>query len=174
MECARRAVSQKSSRTIRILFQSLFLWNVLVESYLRHKRLRRRMFQSLFLWNVLVEHERNIGPFAVICVSILVFMECARREHPASPHHELYGFQSLFLWNVLVEASPPYGQRPRDEFQSLFLWNVLVEMIVTFPFGTMIRVSILVFMECARRALLQKRAYPEHVSFNPCFYGMCS
>ncbi len=63
-----------------VMFQSLFLWNALVELGDCEATVHDLRFQSLFLWNALVELH---GPYARIhpaTVSILVFMECARRD----------------------------------------------------------------------------------------------
>ncbi len=62
-------------------------------------------------------------------------------------------FQSLFLWNALVETDPRYIGTKLVMFQSLFLWNALVERVPLLYPWIHCRVSILVFMECARRAL---------------------
>ncbi len=155
-------------------FQSLFLWNVLVESPIPRCSSSAVRFQSLFLWNVLVE--RNFV------------------QHISGS----FLFQSLFLWNVLVEIglvkdyfsdsgfNPCFygmcsqraaGGRVRDRaalFQSLFLWNVLVETRSSRRTGRRACVSILVFMECARRVIAWALWSKRWSSFNPCFYGMCS
>ncbi len=42
-------------------------------------------------------------PAPTLTVSILVFMECARRAYYKASFVEDPEFQSLFLWNALVE-----------------------------------------------------------------------
>ena len=70
------------------------------------------------------------------------------------PHDRAGMFQSLFLWNALVEEKPFSGHAGFWMFQSLFLWNALVESQGIRHRDARGEVSILVFMECARRALL--------------------
>ncbi len=77
-------------------------------------------------------------------------MECARRAGFGGEYDQKKKFQSLFLWNALVERSGT--SVPDDEPD----------------------VSILVFMECARRELHSHLWGPGSRSFNPCFYGMRS
>ncbi len=103
MECARRVDCSFQQKNNLDEFQSLFLWNVLVEGEPGRLVQRELPFQSLFLWNVLVEpvYINSSG-----CRSM---------------------FQSLFLWNVLVEKEALQAFHNIVEFQSLFLWNVLVE-----------------------------------------------
>ncbi len=79
MECARREMQSERVLPIKGMFQSLFLWNVLVEGAVGNGQVPAVVFQSLFLWNVLVETDSTgRNPVARL-------------------------FQSLFLWNVLVE-----------------------------------------------------------------------
>ncbi len=63
-----------------------------------------------------------------ILVSILVFMECSRRDFNGRLICErCFLFQSLFLWNALVEGAAAKALLNVVLFQSLFLWNALVE-----------------------------------------------
>ncbi len=45
--------------------------------------MKELVFQSLFLWNALVEAERSEADLRLLLVSILVFMECSRRVSAA-------------------------------------------------------------------------------------------
>ncbi len=63
MECARRAIAAASTQPIR-MFQSLFLWNALVEERRRSENDQLAEFQSLFLWNALVERFFSIIYFS--------------------------------------------------------------------------------------------------------------
>ncbi len=63
-------------------------------------------FQSLFLWNALVEAVGTADRSEAFLVSILVFMECARRAGTTYTTAAILMFQSLFLWNALVEPAP--------------------------------------------------------------------
>ncbi len=165
-------------------FQSLFLWNVLVEDKADQSTELRRMFQSLFLWNVLVEkifrqclwcpglvsilvfmerarRDMEFQRCAVPArVSILVFMERARREEIERLMIAAFEFQSLFLWNVLVEFIQVNQAFFLPKFQSLFLWNVLVEYSPDAPGRSGHNVSILVFMERARRDFFDHKYSP--------------
>ena len=85
-----------------------------------------------------------------------------------------FEFQSLFLWNALVEFFNVVSPLMVDSFQSLFLWNALVENRRTDGAKYLVQVSILVFMECARRAAGIVAGQVRTRGFNPCFYGMRS
>ncbi len=78
-------------------------------------------------------------------------MECARREWDVEMFHTV-GEVSILVFMECARRDMMHDSR-----------------------YTMQNVSILVFMECARRAVV---AMPPVVlaplSFNPCFYGMCS
>ncbi len=70
-------------------------------------------FQSLFLWNALVECDIGDTDGRIFVVSILVFMECSRRGHSmALLPSAIQEFQSLFLWNALVEMFRRSGPSP--------------------------------------------------------------
>ncbi len=79
MEGHRRVSIFLSTNTINTMFQSLFLWKVIVEYTIWVISNSVKMFQSLFLWKVIVEHQRPATRKMQPVVSILVFMEGHRR-----------------------------------------------------------------------------------------------
>ncbi len=90
------------------------------------------LFQSLFLWNVLVEIVNSASAMARWSVSILVFMECARRDESARGEPRDRAAVSIL---VFMECARRAGQHYSPVNQYI--------------------VSILVFMECARRAVTE-------------------
>ena len=90
----------------------------------------RVAFQSLFWWNVLLKDADQFGAAQYgLPVSILVLVECTSEEfaQPTQENMERL-FQSLFWWNVLLKFHDALKFYCLElAFQSLFWWNVLLK-----------------------------------------------
>ena len=118
----------------------------------RCHRLARYRFQSLFLWNSL-NGSASIAP---------------------SLSRHFSWFQSLFLWNSLNGITRLITPFWPSQFQSLFLWNSLNGFEIVKGYALPHGVSILVFVEFARRPPVPPSLSSVSFSFNPCFCGIRS
>ena len=110
------------------LFQSLFWWNVLLNSPKSYRWLGVTKFQSLFWWNVLLK--ARMGNIVALHskVSILVLVECTSESGGFFMYDgTIHLFQSLFWWNVLLNVCDAVVRVVCWKFQSLFWWNVLLK-----------------------------------------------
>ena len=141
-------------------FQSLFSWNLLLNSNLKWSRNYCSRFQSLFSWNLLLNFDKTYagsvfelafqslfswnlllnlsGPLEYSHqhrVSILVFVELALECQTGPRSKGLYYVSILVFVELALEFYQVAGITHQNVmFQSLFSWNLLLNGVLLFEF----------------------------------------
>ncbi len=132
------------------------------------------MFQSLFFWKWLADFNKPFHLTPPVSVSILVFLEVARRQRRGDKKRCSRRYVSILVF-LEVARRPPTGAGKivqKVGFQSLFFWKWLADKYA-YHLKSLLScpVSILVFLEVARRLTEVAEFQKELPRFNPCFSG---
>ncbi len=169
-----REYDSSFSYTLYCMFQSLFQWILLANSFIHNVISLWYQFQSLFQWILLANQQQSSKRLTLMSFNPCFSGSCSRIKQKTDNLRTYFQFQSLFQWILLANVlktrrfrfsgwsfNPCFsgscsrisreGAHPPElvMFQSLFQWILLANSCIRIDDEIM-------------------------VGFNPCFSGSCS